>query len=115
MLVQHSGAVVGSELADWGEVQVRNSADFACGGLDTVCHLYGGINYQIEHHLFPSINHAHLPAIAPIIREACREFGIEHVAYPNTISAFAATIAQYRDVQKDKAALEQVMKHGSEM
>jgi fatty acid desaturase len=69
LLVKHSGAVVGSELADWGEVQVRNSADFACGGLDTVCHLYGGINYQIEHHLFPSINHAHLPSIAPIIRE----------------------------------------------
>jgi fatty acid desaturase len=89
-------------VSDWGEVQVRNSADFACGGMDAVCHLFGGINYQIEHHLFPSINHVHLPAVAPIVREVCREFGIKHVAYNDTLTAFQATIAQYRDVQRLK-------------
>ena len=38
------------------------------GGRELVCHCFGGINYQIEHHLFPSVNHVHLPRIAPIVR-----------------------------------------------
>ena len=43
-----------------------------------LCHLHGGLNYQIEHHLFPRMNHCHYPKIAPTVRydwcyvEACR-------------------------------------------
>ena len=33
-----------------------------------LCHLHGGLNYQIEHHLFPRMNHCHYPTIAPIVR-----------------------------------------------
>jgi fatty acid desaturase (delta-4 desaturase) len=30
--------------------------------------LNGGLNYQIEHHLFPRMNHMHYPKIAPIVK-----------------------------------------------
>lgn len=36
-----------------------------------LCMLNGGLNYQIEHHLFPRIHHSHYPKIAPIVREFC--------------------------------------------
>lgn len=38
----------------------------------------GGLNYQVEHHLFPKICHLHYPAIAPIVREVCRERGLPY-------------------------------------
>ena len=33
-----------------------------------LCQMHGGLNYQIEHHLFPRMNHCHYPTIAPIVR-----------------------------------------------
>jgi linoleoyl-CoA desaturase len=39
----------------------------------------GGLNYQIEHHLFPNICHVHYPALAPIVRQTAAEFGIPYL------------------------------------
>ena len=39
----------------------------------------GGLNFQIEHHLFPRICHVHYPEIAPIVKTTCEEFGIEYM------------------------------------
>jgi len=41
----------------------------------------GGLNYQVEHHLFPSMPRPHLRAASPMIAEYCREHG---VAYTRT-------------------------------
>jgi linoleoyl-CoA desaturase len=41
----------------------------------------GGLNFQIEHHLFPRICHIHYPAIAPLVEQACREFGVHYRAH----------------------------------
>lgn len=62
---------------DWGEIQVRRSSNFS---LDwpIVCALFGGINYQIEHHLFPSVSHVHYPYISPIVKRTCKEYGIPY-------------------------------------
>lgn len=38
----------------------------------------GGLNYQIEHHLFPNICHVHYPKIAPIVKETAEEHGIPY-------------------------------------
>jgi fatty acid desaturase len=42
--------------------------------------LMGGLNYQIEHHLFPSMPRAHLRAAAPIISAYCREHDVPYAA-----------------------------------
>jgi len=38
----------------------------------------GGLNYQIEHHLFPSMPCANLPRAQPIVRDFCAERGIDY-------------------------------------
>ncbi len=47
-----------------------------------LCFLNGGLNYQIEHHLFPRIQHSHYPTIAPIVRAYCKAHNIPYVHYP---------------------------------
>lgn len=50
-----------------------------------LCFMNGGLNYQIEHHLFPRIQHSHYPKIAPIVKDFCKSKGITYVHFP-TIS-----------------------------
>lgn len=38
----------------------------------------GGLNMQIEHHLFPSVNHCHLRKLCPKVKKLCSEFGIKY-------------------------------------
>ena len=47
-----------------------------------LCFLNGGLNYQIEHHLFPRIHHSHYPKIAPIVREFCLARSIPYKHFP---------------------------------
>jgi fatty acid desaturase len=32
-----------------------------------------GLNYQIEHHLFPRISHEHYPTVAKVVKQFCKE------------------------------------------
>ncbi len=73
----------------WAEHQVRSTADFAQGSA-LVTWYTGALNFQIEHHLFPKICHLHLPALAPIVRRTCEEFGVPYFAYPTTRSALVS-------------------------
>ncbi len=41
----------------------------------------GGLNYHIEHHLFPSIPQEHLHSIAPIVQKTCEEFNYPYTNY----------------------------------
>ena len=56
--------------------------------------LSNGLNYQIEHHLFPSINHEHLYLIQPVVKETCREFGVPYRSY-DTMRAILKETASY--------------------
>ncbi|MEL5989772.1 fatty acid desaturase family protein [Microbacterium phosphatis] len=53
----------------------------------------GGLNYQIEHHLFPSMPRPHLRQAAPIIAEYCRLHGVPYTQ----VGLFAsyATVVRY--------------------
>jgi linoleoyl-CoA desaturase len=39
----------------------------------------GGLNFQVEHHLFPRISHVHYPRISPIVKQTAEEFGIPYL------------------------------------
>lgn len=55
---------------DRAQRQVRATLDFRTGRLGTfVC---SGLQYQIEHHLFPSVSHVHYPAMSRVVEELCR-------------------------------------------
>ena len=42
--------------------------------------LCGGLNFQIEHHLFPNMCHVHYRKIAPIVKKTAQEFGLPYRA-----------------------------------
>jgi fatty acid desaturase len=48
------------------------------------------INLQVTHHLFPYISQIHYPAIAPIIREHCKAYGIQYHHLPTFTDALTA-------------------------
>jgi linoleoyl-CoA desaturase len=64
----------------WAVHQVETTVDFARRSR-TVAWLLGGLNFQIEHHLFPRICHVHYPAISRIVESACRDFGIRYAEH----------------------------------
>eukprot|EP00929_Paragymnodinium_shiwhaense_P067199 TRINITY_DN3382_c0_g1_i3.p1 TRINITY_DN3382_c0_g1~~TRINITY_DN3382_c0_g1_i3.p1 ORF type:complete len:467 (+),score=84.17 TRINITY_DN3382_c0_g1_i3:103-1503(+) len=84
-------------LRDWGEVQARGSGNWA-GAI--WCFLFGGINYQIEHHLFPCVYHRYYPEIAPVVRQTCEEFKIPYVHFDTITEAISSVYSQLLTVHK---------------
>ncbi len=61
----------------WAIHQLQTTSNFA--RKNKILSWYvGGLNYQIEHHLFHNICHIHYDKIAPIVRDTAREYGIEY-------------------------------------
>lgn len=62
---------------DWAIHQVETTVNFCPN--DRFLNWYvGGLNYQIEHHLFPRVAHVHYPALSPIVKRTAEEFGITY-------------------------------------
>lgn len=78
-----------SQKLDWATHQVQSTADFATG--NKFLHwMLGGLNFQVEHHLFPRISHIHYPVLARYVRETCHEYGIVYNEYKSMLSAVVA-------------------------
>lgn len=60
---------------DWAIHQLRTTADFATDSR-VMTWFTGGLNHQIEHHLFPNVSHTHYPALRPIVRQVAERHGI---------------------------------------
>ena len=65
----------------WAVHQMRTTANFACNSR-IVNFLCGGLNFQVEHHLFPRICHIHYPALSAIVRETAREHNVPYLENP---------------------------------
>lgn len=50
----------------------------------------GGLNFQVEHHIFPKISHVHYPSIKPIVEQTCKEFNVPYLEYPTVLQAIAS-------------------------
>jgi linoleoyl-CoA desaturase len=82
---------------DWAIHQVKTTANFATRN-KLVSWLVGGLNFQIEHHLFPKISHIHYPAISKIVQQVCKEYGIGYIEYPKTRYAIASHVSFLRQM-----------------
>ncbi|MBA2744908.1 MAG: acyl-CoA desaturase [Flavisolibacter sp.] len=65
---------------EWAIHQLKTTANFAPKS-KLISWFVGGLNFQIEHHLFPKISHVHYPALRKIIKQACNEFNVPYVEY----------------------------------
>jgi linoleoyl-CoA desaturase len=80
---------------DWAEHQVATTVDFAPANAVLGWYL-GGLNFQVEHHLFPRVNHLHYPALARIVEETCRAHRLRYRCEPTLLSALAANLRWLR-------------------
>jgi len=86
---EHSGGT-GRLSRSWAVHQVETTVDFAPGAR-LLSWYVGGLNFQIEHHLFPRICHVHYPHIAGIVQATCAEFGVRYASH----ATFAGAIASH--------------------
>jgi linoleoyl-CoA desaturase len=80
---------------EWAIHQVSTTANFATRN-KIVSWLLGGLNFQVEHHLFPKISHIHYPQINQFVKETCQEFNIAYVEYPSMLKAFYSHLQHIR-------------------
>src|SRR6478735_2275710 len=62
----------------WAVHQMRTTADFARASW-LVTFMVGGLNYQVEHHLFPKVCHVHYPAISHIVKQTAEDCGVPYL------------------------------------
>jgi linoleoyl-CoA desaturase len=73
----------------WAEHELKTTANFSMGN-KVISWFVGGLNYQIEHHLFPRVSHVHYPAISKIVMEKCKEFNLPYNKYDGFFEAIAS-------------------------
>jgi fatty acid desaturase len=82
----------------WAAEQIECSQDV--GPLELVWYLFfGGLGLQIEHHLFPNLNHCHLMKIQPIVEQTCHEYGVHYTKYTNWFAALRDTIQHIKNCE----------------
>lgn len=75
---------------DWAAHQLKTTMNFAQRSW-FFSWFVGGLNFQVEHHLFPNICHIHYKKLAPIIRETAKEFDLPY----NSKKTFVAALASH--------------------
>jgi linoleoyl-CoA desaturase len=86
----------GNEISDeWFVHQLKTTANFATQS-KIVGWYTGGLNFQVEHHLFPKISHIHYPALNKIVKQFCSEKNICYFEFKSFGSAFRSHIAHMK-------------------
>ncbi len=82
---------------DWLVHQLHTTSDF--GRKNGLFSWYiGGLDFQIEHHIFQNICHVHYPAIAAIIKDTAEEYGFTYNLKPNVFSALASHYRRLKEL-----------------
>lgn len=74
---------------EWAAHEMKTTSNFATKNRFLSWFL-GGLNFQVEHHLFPGVCHTHYPKIAPIVRRTAEEFGLPYNEQPTFTRAFCS-------------------------
>ena len=79
----------------WAVHQLRSTANFATSN-KVLSWFLGGLNFQIEHHLFPNISHVHYPQVSRLVKEVCKEYNIDYLEYSSMLKAFSSHLLHLR-------------------
>lgn len=82
---------------EWAIHQVETTANFAPRN-KLACWYLGGLNFQIEHHLFAKVCHVHYPEISKIVKKTCEDFSINYVSYPSVWKAIIVHLRFLRNL-----------------
>lgn len=70
----------------WAVHQLLNTANFSPRS-PMVFWFVGGLNHQIEHHLFPHICHIHYKQVAVLVKQTAHEYGLPYQEQPSFVRA----------------------------
>ena len=96
---------------DWALHQLATTANFAPYN-KPLSWVIGGLNFQIEHHIFPKISHTRYPLISPVVKRYCEKHNIVY----NEFKSFRAVIAgHYHHLRffgrKEKIPIEKLLEN----
>ena len=72
---------------EWTVHQIKNTFNFAVNN-KIITWFCGGLNFQVEHHLFPNISHAHYPKLYKIVKETAAKYQIDYQEFVTFTEAF---------------------------
>ncbi|XP_076929573.1 acyl-lipid (9-3)-desaturase-like [Bidens hawaiensis] len=89
---------------DWFEKQTNGTLNITCS--EFMDWFHGGLQFQIEHHLFPRLPRCHLRKISPFVKDLCKKHGLPYdsasfyKANEMTVATLRAAALQARDLTK---------------
>lgn len=92
---------------DWAMHQLQTTANFSRKNR-AISWYVGGLNFQVEHHLFPYISHVHYPAIAEIVKETAEEYGVVYLENKTFLQAVVSHFALLNQLGKKTEVAEVV-------
>ncbi|MBE9463295.1 fatty acid desaturase family protein [Dyadobacter subterraneus] len=90
-LPDHTGIIA----KDWAIHQLETTVNFSPRNKWLSWYI-GGLNFQIEHHLFPKVCHVHYPQLAPIVRQTAQEFGLTYMENKTFLAAVRSHISSLK-------------------
>lgn len=81
---------------EWAVHQVKTTSNFAPRN-KIISWYVGGLNYQVEHHLFPRVSHVHYPGISKIVEDTCEKHNLPY----NTFRTMSGAIASHFRMMKE--------------
>jgi linoleoyl-CoA desaturase len=88
----------GKPTDEWAVHQLQTTANFATSN-KWITWYTGGLNFQVEHHLFPKISHVHYPALNKIVKQVCAEMDVSY----NEFSTFGRALRSHIKHLKETA------------
>lgn len=82
---------------EWAVHQLKTTANFATGS-KFLNWLLGGLNFQVEHHLFPRISHVHYAKLNKIVKATCKEYHVDYKEYPTMFQALKSHVKHLKVV-----------------
>ena len=76
----------GSIQNSWAVHQLRTTSDYSPNN-KVLSWLIGGLNYQVEHHLFPNISHVHYHKISKMVKETAHQYDLPYNVQPGFLKA----------------------------
>lgn len=83
----------------WAIHQLKTTVNF--GTRNRIVNWFtGGLNHQVEHHIFPNISHIHYTKIAEIVKQTAREFNLPYNEYRTTRKAILSHFRHLKELGK---------------
>jgi linoleoyl-CoA desaturase len=82
---------------EWAVHQLMTTANFAPKN-KLLNWFVGGLNFQVEHHLFPNICHLHYPQISKIVEATANKYGIPYLSNPTLFGAIKSHLIRLKEL-----------------